>query len=82
MGGLKESRQVDMFSSIEDLCVGIFALLLAYCSFGWDNVRLYVLFANLPSTCQLARAAVAQRVQRAGALCAHVCTALTPIQLN
>ena len=59
MGGLEESRQVGMLSSIDELCVGIFALLLAYCSFGWENVRIYVLFANLPSTCQPVRAALA-----------------------
>ena len=78
MGGLEESCQVDMFSSIDDLCVGIFALLLEYCSFGWENVHIYVLFANLPSACHLDSAAVAQRMQRAVDLCAHMCAALTP----
>ena len=58
MGGLEESRQVGMLSSIDDLCVGIFALLLEYCSFGWENVRIYVLFANLPSACHLDSAAL------------------------
>ena len=79
MGGLEESRQVGMLSSIDDLCVGIFALLLADCSFGWENVRIYVLFANLPTTCHPVRAAVAQRIQRAVDLGTHMCAALTPI---
>ena len=78
MGGLEESRQIGMLSSIDDLCVGIFALLLEYCSFGLENVRIYVHFANLPSTCQLVSAATAQQMQRAGDLCAHICGALTP----
>ena len=57
-----------MRSSIGDLFVGIFALLLVYRSFGWDIVRIYVHFANLPSTCHLDSAVVAWRMQRAADL--------------
>ena len=64
MGGLEESCQVGVHSTIDNLFVGIFALLLADCSSGWENVRIYVPFANLPSTCQPVRDALAASVLR------------------
>ena len=76
VGGLEESGQVGMLSSIDDLFVGIFALLLAYRSVGWDIVRIYVHYVNIPSICQLARAVVAPLMLRAGGFCPHVCVDL------